>query len=208
MIATNDIDKIQLTVYPIWNHQPSEDNVSFERFTKYYKKQVGNRSVLGAYNAYRLEKTRKDKTSYSPADAPAKQWEEQHEKYRWEERAAAWARYQLHKEEEYWQEKRRQLIDEELKAASKILAKSIQITEMPLVTQEVVRTYEDGRPVQIIINPNDKWGHRDAATLLKTASEVSRKALGMDDLDHMIEKLTAAGYVIIDPSKEEKEEDK
>lgn len=73
---------------------------------------------------------------------------------------------------------------------------------MPLVVQEVTIRDSEGRPIHITINPNDKWGHRDAANLLKTGSEVGRKALGMDSLDYMIEKLTAAGYVVLDPSQQ------
>jgi hypothetical protein len=56
----------------------------FGRFDKYYRPQGTERTLLGAYNAWRIEENRGESKSL------ARSWDRNAKKWRWKERAEAW----------------------------------------------------------------------------------------------------------------------
>jgi hypothetical protein len=83
---------------------------------------------------------------------------------------------------------------------TKSLSKAEKMADYPIAKQTVTKRYEDGRPQQIIIEPNGTWSHRDAAVILKNTVSTLETASKGDDINRAIELLTKYGYTVLEES--------
>lgn len=171
-----DVFPIELTVFPLWNQQPEEDDRAFLMFTKYYLI-MPKRSVRGAYNRY-IEDQKSVKVDNTNGNH--KKWNLWAKAYHWEQRADAYHRKLAQDNLEYFEEKKRELIERELQLANRLMNKVEDILNLP-INDENVKI-------------------KDATTLLNCASSITRKALGMDGLAESIDKVNRSGLLVVDPS--------
>jgi hypothetical protein len=176
------LEPIKLVNYPLYSHQPDEDNLAFEYFSKYYLP-LAKRSVRAAYRRYQddIGSTNIDKNGGNN-----KTWNEWSNCYQWELRAIAYHREMAQNNLLWLQEKQRQLIERELVVCDKLFNKAEQLLNMA-------------------INP-DVDRIKDASTLIRSASEISRKSLAMNDLNQAVKALESAGLIVINPTTNDNQE--
>jgi hypothetical protein len=110
-----------------WDRQPGEKAMWFHRFDTYYRPLGPERSLLAAYNAWRVQKG-KEKRSGGVSRA----WMRNARKWDWQERAEAWdeaERQRRHAEEKEERRKERQDRIRLLKAYQDKLAQALQALE-------------------------------------------------------------------------------
>ena len=172
------IEPIELVNYPLYSHQPNEDNLAFEYFSKYYLP-LAKRSVRSAYRRYQddIGSTNIDKNGGNN-----KVWNEWANCFHWELRAISYHREMAQNNLLWLQEKQRQLIERELVVCNKLFDKAEAILGMQ-------------------IDPtNDRI--KDSASLVRCASEISRKSLNMTNLDSAIKALESAGFLVINATNQ------
>lgn len=150
-----------------WERQPNEPNELFRRFHRYLTLS-GRRSLLAAYNSDRLERGRKNSTGTPQT------WQNVYKEWRWEERAAAWDRYNQIQELEEWKERRRQLRQAQWEDAHIGIAKAKEMLKLPIVR----KSSSDG---QTTIVPAD-WTFRQAIAILAECYGLARQASGFTTL--------------------------
>ena len=170
-----DLTPIELNDYPLWEIQAGEEDKPFERFQKYYLP-FPRRSVRGAYSRY-LE-------SQIPPESPTKdgnrkEWGVWAKQYRWEERAIAYHRYLAHENLEFFAEKQRELIEKEANLSLKLFNKASQILDLPI---------------------DEETSVKDAATLIRAASEIGRKALDMTPIRSALAMIEREGWTVSNPA--------
>ena len=74
-----------------WEKQSEEKMLWFNRFDLYYRPIGPERTLLGAYNRWRVTHGKNP----APAPAPSSAWTINSKKYRWTERAEHWDTYQI-----------------------------------------------------------------------------------------------------------------
>lgn len=137
-----------------WHIQIGEPQNWFSRFTR-FRLLGASRSLLAAVNSERVEKGRQ-KTNDSPGSwrRAAKQWN-------WLERAEAWDRMKNAEQEQIWEERRRQLRQQQWEVATALHHKATQMLQISL---------EEAR-----------WTLRDAAAFLELSSTLGRQSTGLDN---------------------------
>jgi hypothetical protein len=180
----------------IWGQQPGEPSRWYERFVKYLH-QGPNRSLYAVYLSEPAKpgSKRAQREDPRPRGGISGAWKTQSEKWDWKERAEAKDKYDLALDQVKWEQNRAAIKAAEWDA---FMALSKKGMEMLAVGKLFTRTEErkigeDGRIVQITnINPT-KWTMRDAAQILKAASDIGRLAAGME---------TSRGTVIVGDSSD------
>jgi hypothetical protein len=84
--------------------------------------------------------------------------------------------------------------------AAKSIANAEKIAEYPLTKQTITQRDIDGRPKQIIIEPNGSWSHRDAAVILKNTVSTLETVSKGDEINAASELLSKYGYVVLEES--------
>jgi hypothetical protein len=173
------IEIIEFDNYPIWDKQSEEDEDNFLRFSQWFLPQL-KPNLLAAYRSYcqaNGDGKRQDKITLK--DAP-QSWRVACERFRWRERHRAYYRKIAHDNLQWQAERLRELQEVELLLSQRLLERANDILNLP-------------------INPNaDKL--KDATNLIRTASDISRKALGQDNLNAAIALVLRNEYELTDPS--------
>lgn len=174
------IEQVEFDVYPIWEQQNGEDDSNYLNFKTFFLPQIKG-SLLAAYRAYTesLDKATKGRKKLTLKDAPTS-WKVCCERDRWRDRHRAYWR-KLSQDNLEWQAERlRELAEAELKLSKRLLERATDILDLPT-------------------NPhNDRL--KDATALVRTASDISRKALGQDNLNAAFALLIRNGFEVIDPT--------
>jgi hypothetical protein len=173
------IELIEFDNYPIWEQQSSESEDNFLRFNQWFLPQI-KPNLLAAYRAYCQAKgDEKGQNKLALKDAP-QSWRVACERDRWRERHRAYWR-KLSQDNLQWQQERlRELAEIELNLANRLFTKADQILNLQ-------------------INP-DVDRLKDSAALIRCGSELSRKALGQDNLNSAFALLIRNGFEVTDPS--------
>jgi hypothetical protein len=173
------IELIEFDNYPIWDKQSSESEDNFLRFSQWFLPQI-KPNLLAAYRAYcQANGDGKGQNKLALKDAP-QSWRVACERDRWRERHRAYWR-KLSQDNLQWQQERlRELAEIELNLANRLFTKADQILNLQ-------------------INP-DVDRLKDSAALIRCGSELSRKALGQDNLNSAFALLIRNGFEVTDPS--------
>jgi hypothetical protein len=167
------LEPIRLTIWPIWDKQPDEPDDVYLRFKRFFLP-LSKPILANAYRAY-LESLEGKKGQFKK-DVPTS-WRNDCATYQWRSRHQDYWLKQSQDNLEWLQQKQRQLIERELVVCNKLFDKAETILNMG-------------------INPdNDRI--KDSAALVRCASEISRKSLNMTNLDSAIKALESAGFVVI-----------
>jgi hypothetical protein len=157
-----------------WDREPNEPAMWYGRFTA-YRMMGTERTMLGAYNAWRATKGRKPTTTYTDT------WQKRAKEFRWKERAEAWdaaereRRDALRREDEEavreeWRDKARAAREQQYEVGMKLIEKATQMLAFPLAQVKS----EDGKT---LILPA-KWSFGTAGTLVNTAGKLLQLATG------------------------------
>jgi hypothetical protein len=173
------IELIEFDNYPIWEKQSSESEDNFLRFNQWFLPQI-KPNLLAAYRAYcQANEDGKRQNKLTLKDAP-QSWRVACERDRWRERHRAYYRKVAQDNLQWQQERLRELAEIELNLANRLFTKADQILSLQ-------------------VNPDiDRL--KDSAALIRCGSELSRKALGQDNLNAAFSLLTRNGFEIIDPT--------
>lgn len=173
-------EQIEFDVYPIWEQQNGEDDSNYLNFKTFFLPQIKG-SLLAAYRAYTesLDKATKGRKKLTLKDAPTS-WKVCCERDRWRERHRAYYRKIAQNNLEWQQERLRELAEVELNLANRLFSKADQILNLQ-------------------VNP-DVDRLKDSAALIRCGSELSRKALGQDNLNAAFALLIRNGFEVIDPT--------
>jgi hypothetical protein len=173
------IELIEFNWFPIWDKQSEESEDSFNLFRLFFLPQV-RPDLTNAYRAYCESLGDVKGRSKIASKEPPRNWRVACERDRWRERHRAYYRKVAQDNLQWQQERLRELQEVELNLANKLFAKADQILNLQ-------------------INPDiDRL--KDSAGLIRCGSELSRKALGQDNLNSAFALLTRNGFEIIDPT--------
>jgi hypothetical protein len=81
----------------------------------------------------------------------------------------------------------------------KSLDKIEAMTNYPISRKQITSINEDGTPLQVTIEPNGNWAHRDALTMSKALADVLEKVMGLDTLEYALNIVQKHGLAVIDP---------
>lgn len=177
-----------------WRREDREPNLWFERFTR-FRLRGPRRSLLAAYNAEREEQGGVRRTKVPGAwDRAAKQWQ-------WRERAEAWDEHQRQREESAWERRRRDLRKQEWITSQALIDKADQMLKFPLAKTTKEDKSADGKNVVVTTVLPMNWSMRDAANLLKAASQLGRSAVGDDDASADTDWREQARKIGVDPEQ-------
>ncbi len=165
-----------------WEQQEKESSLWFARFQQYLLA-PGKRSLLECCNKERELKGKKRTKNVSGA------WGRAYTEFRWKERAEAWDKNQRVIELDKWRQRKEEWREKEWLAAQKLLEKSQQMLQYPLVSMVA----EDG---VTRIEPA-RWSFRDAAAYLEVAGNLVRGATGESKIDELeaVQRLIDAGWI-------------
>lgn len=99
----------------------------------------------------------------------------------WADRLRAMQIDQARYEIAWWEERKIEIRHKEFEVAQSLLSKAEEMLEWPIYREEMS---EDG---QIIIRTPTKWTLKDAATLVKVASDIQRLAAEMEQSRHLVQ---------------------
>jgi hypothetical protein len=173
------IEQIEFDVYPIWDRQSSESEDSFNLFRLFFLPQV-RPDLTNGYRAYCESLGDVKGRSKIAVKEPPRNWRVSCERNRWRERHRAYYRKIAQNNLEWQQERLRELAEIELNLANRLFTKADQILSLQ-------------------INP-DVDRLKDSAALIRCGSELSRKALGQDNLNSAIALLIRNGFEVTDPT--------
>ena len=171
---------LEFDVYPVWEQQSGEDDGDYLKFKTFFLPQIKG-SLMAAYRAYceSIGKEDKGRKKLGLKDAPTS-WKVCCERDRWRDRHRAYWRKISQDNLEWQAERLRELQEIELILSRRLLERANDILNLPT-------------------NPhNDRL--KDATNLIRTASEISRKALGQDSLNSAIALLVRNGFEVTDPT--------
>ena len=151
----------------------------YDRFTRFRLMGVA-RSVRQVYAEVRETRGKSKRFKNVPGA-----WNRAVEIWQWRQRAEAWDAYQRERMEERWHERRDTLQEQEWAMAQRLIERAELMLQWPLQETEVRREEihdADGNLVEIHITvmAPAKWTPRDAAMMVKVASELGRLATGLD----------------------------
>ena len=157
----------------IWERMPDEPDMWYIRFKEFLNTGPG-RSFLHLANT---ERERKGKSALVAVSAS---WNYSATKWKWRERASAYDNYLVNKEAERLEEKTKELNDKSFKLIEQMIAKAEQMLTFPLQTVVHEDKDVDGKLVaQTTIIPS-RWVMRDAASILKTATDMLNAKQGIN----------------------------
>lgn len=193
---SSEIISIALEIEPIWMRQPGESSRWYDRLQRYLMA-GSQRSLVGVYRVEQEEaRLKRASDSLNQPQKPirwaSQTWKEAFVKYRWQERAEAWDRYQADLAREKWQQRHDQLREEFWEAHEQLLKRHQAMMKFPLERQEIIKDHQ-GRPVRVIVTPAD-WKGRDAVLYARAAAEMGLLAVG--DINGAYNLLTQAGYKV------------
>ena len=173
------MENLEFDKYPIWDKQSEESEEDFLKFSQWFLPQI-KPNLLAAYRSYcQASEGRKRREKLTLKSAPSN-WRIACERDRWRDRHRAYWRKISQDNLEWQQERLRELQEIELILSRRLLERANDILDLPT-------------------NPhNDRL--KDATNLIRTASDISRKALGQDNLNSAIALLIRNGFEVIDPS--------
>ena len=99
-------------------------------------------------------------------------------KYKWGKRVDAQGEIDNAKDREYWAEARRQIRQDDMKAAVELRERAARMRAFPIAEQKIVEHYDDGRAKTVIIKPAN-WREADISRIETTASDLARRAADM-----------------------------
>lgn len=170
-----NFEPIELSIFPLWQHQQGESEISYDHFYRYFLPIASGNLV----ESYRKFKQDLGENTDSIDDAGGS-WKDECRRYRWRERHRAYWRYKAQEDMEWRQEQERRLIEQELALGQMLINRARDLLERDLSADDRLK---------------------DATSLLRSASELSRKALGIDDrLEKAILVCTRAGLEVSDPA--------
>jgi hypothetical protein len=194
-------EPIEFTNYPIWEKQPYEMTEWYDRFRLWYLGiPAGYRTLNRSYNncagsaGEEIPKTQTKRAKTVPDD-----WILAHKMYRWEDRAREYWLKKIQDQDGYIDSILAKIREQTLRIAEKSLDKIEAMTNYPISRRTVTSVDETGRPIQITIEPNGNWSHRDALSMSKTLTDVLEKVMGFDTLDYAINVIQKNGLAVIDP---------
>lgn len=173
------IEQIEFDAYPIWDKQSDESEDSFNLFRLFFLPQV-RPDLTNAYRRYCESLGDVKGRSKIASKEPPQNWRVSCERNRWRERHRAYYRKIAQDNLEWQQERLRELAEIELNLANRLFTKADQILSLQ-------------------VNP-DVDRLKDSAALIRCGSELSRKALGQDNLNSAFALLTRNGFEVTDPS--------
>ena len=173
------IEQIEFDVYPIWDKQSDESEDSFNLFRLFFLPQV-RPDLTNAYRRYCESLGDAKGRSKIASKEPPQNWRVSCERNRWRERHRAYYRKVAQDNLQWQAERLRELAEAELKLSKRLLERATDILDLPTNPQ------------------NDRL--KDATALIRTASDVSRKALGQDNLNAAFALLIRNGFEVIDPT--------
>ena len=173
------IDPIEFDRFPIWDKQSEESEDIFNLFRLFFLPQV-RPDLSNAYRRY-CDNLGDDRgRSKIKIKDPPQNWRVSCERYRWRDRHRAYWRKISQDNLEWQAERLRELAEIELILSRRLLERANDILDLPT-------------------NPhNDRL--KDATNLIRTASDISRKALGQDNLNSAIALLVRNGFEVTDPT--------
>lgn len=173
------IEQIEFNRFPIWEQQSEESEDSFNLFRLFFLPQV-RPDLTNAYRRYCESLGDVKGRSKIASKEPPQNWRVSCERNRWRERHRAYYRKIAQDNLEWQQERLRELQEVELILSKRLLERATDILNLPT-------------------NPNNDR-LKDATALIRTASDVSRKALGQDNLNAAFALLIRNGFEVTDPS--------
>jgi|688.fasta_scaffold491569_2 hypothetical protein len=173
------IEQIEFDRFPIWDKQSDEPEDSFNLFKLFFLPQV-RPDLTNAYRAYCESLGDVKGRSKIAVKEPPRNWRVACERDRWRERHRAYYRKVAQDNLQWQQERLRELAEIELNLANRLFTKADQILSLQ-------------------VNPDiDRL--KDSAALIRCGSELSRKALGQDNLNAAFALLIRNGFEVIDPT--------
>jgi hypothetical protein len=194
-------ETIELVTFPVWEQQPLESIDWYERFkTWYLPVPSGYRTLNRAFsNCGEAAGETIEKTKFKRAKTVPDDWILACKNYRWEERARAYWLKKIQDQDGHIDHVLTEIRERTLKIAMKSLDKIEAMTNYPISRRTVTSVDESGRPIQLTIEPNGNWSHRDALSMSKTLTDVLEKVMGFDTLDYAINVIQKNGLAVIDP---------
>lgn len=86
-------------IEPLWEQQAGESTEWFKRFCR-YRNQIGSRSLVACVNSEAADKGVQKRSTKAPGS-----WNQAKQKWRWDERVAAWDLYQVERQDAIWDER-------------------------------------------------------------------------------------------------------
>lgn len=168
------VEQIALETYPVWDKQGDEPAEKYQIFERYFLP-FPRPNLTGAYRRYLEEKG--EKSTVNDANG---QWKRDADKFRWKERHQAYWRHRNHSDAEWREEQIRAYQSESLDTARLLRLKAVEILERFSV--------DDASP-------------KDAAALLRLASELVSEALDWRDIDKAVAAVHRWGLEVVDPTE-------
>lgn len=192
---------IEFCCYPIWDQQPLETPDWFERFQAWYLPiPSGYRTLNRAFsNCTEAAGEKVEKTQFKRAKTVPDDWTLACKNYRWEERARAYWLKKVQEQDGHIDHVLTEIRERTLKIALKSLDKIEAMTNYPISRKQITSIDEKGNPLQVTIEPNGNWSHRDALTMTKTLTETLEKVMGLDTLEYALNIVQKNGLAVIDP---------
>jgi hypothetical protein len=192
---------IEFVSYPIWEQQPLETPDWFERFQTWYLTiPSGYRTLNRAFsNCGEAAGETVEKTKFKRAKTVPDDWILACKNYRWEERARAYWLKKIQEQDGHIDHVLTEIRERTLKIALKSLDKIEAMTNYPISRRTITSVDEQGNPLQVTIEPNGNWSHRDALSMSKTLTDVLEKVMGLDTLEYALNIVQKNGLAVIDP---------
>lgn len=194
-------EPIEFVTFPVWEKQPYEMLEWYERFSLWYLSlPSGYRTLNRAYQncsiaaGQEIPKTQIKRNIDTPDN-----WEIACKNYRWEERARAYWLKKVQEQDGHIDHVLTEIRERTLKIAMKSLDKIEAMTNYPISRKQITSINEDGTPLQVTIEPNGNWSHRDALTMSKALTDVLEKVMGLDTLEYALNIVQKHGLAVIDP---------
>jgi len=178
----------QETTRKLWERQPWDTRVSYDRFHDFYLAQDLPRSLSEAYRRWGSRKGYKGGKGKGAPGTWQSWFRAQHKKsgqpipgaIGWAERAAAWDDEARAKERKKWEDRIEEQRDRDWDMADALHKKAQQMLLFPLARTERRVEEQDGQTVQITEVHPARWRMRDAAPIAKIASDLARLAAKME----------------------------
>lgn len=191
---------IEFTHYPVWEKQPYEMPEWFERFQAFYLMMPsGYRTLNRAYNdCTEVAREEIEKTKNKRAKTVPREWDLAHKMYRWEDRAREYWIKKIQDQEGYIDSVLQKIREKTLLVTLKSFDKIEAMTNYPISRKQITSVDENGRPLQVTIEPNGNWSHRDAPQMAKTLAETLEKVLGFNSLEYALTVVQKNGLTVVD----------
>lgn len=193
-------EPIEFTHYPVWEQQPYEMSEWFEVFQEFYLILPSRfRTINRAYNnCAEVAGEKIEKTKNKRAKTVDRDWVLAHKMYRWEDRAREYWLKKIQDQEGYVDSILQKIREKTLLITLKSFDKIEAMTNYPISRKQITSVDENGNPLQITIEPNGNWSHRDAPQMAKTLTETLEKVLGFNSLEYALNVVQKNGLTVVD----------